>query len=73
MKSNTEESQSLNYSSNNFTDCHRQTCILRIIGDCGNEVCLMESVRAEWSMPSAKNYCKDPISRKFVDHLHLKI
>ena len=73
MEPNIAEFSRSNSTIDNFSDCHRKSCQLRIVGDSGCEECLMESVRSEWAMPSAANYCKDPVSRRFVDNLHLKL
>ena len=58
---------------NNFSDCHRQSCRLRIPGAEGSEECLMESVRSHWAKPNEINYCKDPICKKFVDQINQKL
>ena len=71
MEPNIAEFSRSNLTVDNFSDCHRESRQLRIVGNSGCEECLMESVRSEWVMPFSANYCKDPVSRRFVDNLHL--
>jgi hypothetical protein len=73
MEPNISETQRSELSINNFSDCPRQTCKLRVVDGFGYEECLMESVRKQWPMPSAANYCKDPVSRRFVERLHMEL
>jgi len=54
----------------NHPECGRENCLLRQIDHSGIEECLMDSVRSQWSDPSAVSYCEDPSCKKFIDLLH---
>ena len=51
-------------------ECEREHCRLRIVGNNGENQCLMDSVKSRWSNPTAINYCTDPTCHKFVEVIH---
>ena len=73
MESNSTKPPVPEQTPNNFSDCHRQSCLLRVPATDGTEECLMESVRLHWTDPKEVNYCKDPNCKKFVDHINQKL
>ena len=48
-----------------------QTCLMRVIGDAGQEDCLMEAIRSQWAAPFGNSsYCQHPAANQFVNFVN---
>lgn len=51
------------------SDC--QSCRMRVVGNAGQEDCLMEVIRSQWTAPFGNSsYCEHPSAKQFVNFVN---